>query len=83
MNEFVQDTYNLVKSESSSPVQWSSPVNTDTLIIYYLLVQSTAVVNMRYLTSGEPLLSSRLVILSVQGKYMYNVLGIPTPGSSG
>ena len=67
MNEFVQDTYNSVKSESSSPVQWSSPVNTDTLIICYLLVQSTAIVNMKYLTSGEPLLSSRLVILSLQG----------------
>ena len=37
------------------------------VIICSLLVQSTAVVNMKYLTSGEPLLSSRLVILSLQG----------------
>ena len=49
------------------------------VIMCSLLVQLTAVVFMKYLTSGEPLLSSS--DHSVLSKS--NVLGIPTPGSSG
>ena len=30
MNEFAQDTLSSVEGQSSSPIQWSSPANTDT-----------------------------------------------------